>query len=102
MIAGAYAITMKTPRGVEKGTLTLSEKNGVLNGTIRALGHTNAFAGGRTDGERFSFAGLLRFGLFKFHYTARGRVEGDTLTAVADTSYGSFELKGERIQRNHQ
>lgn len=95
-IDGIYQVSMRMPFGNEQGRLTLKEADGTLSGSIRSMGTVNHFAGGRTDGVHFSFQGMLRVGILKIPYSARGEVRGDTLTAAADTRYGSFSLQGKR------
>ena len=101
-VAGEYQVAMRTPLGNEQGRLTLTDADGVLSGSIRAMGAVNHFAGGRTDGAHFSFQGILRFGFLKIPYSARGEIRGDTLTAAADTRYGSFSLQGKRIRDKYK
>lgn len=96
MIDGVYAISMETPMGMEKGTLTLIDEAGVLHGTVKTGGSASPFASGQTDGQRFSFSGILRKSIFKIAYRASGEVIGDTLTAEADTKYGKFIIRGKR------
>ncbi|HIW73805.1 MAG TPA: hypothetical protein H9684_05745 [Firmicutes bacterium] len=104
MVSGTYTISLKMPRGTERGLLVLEEADGALRGYIRTKGRVSRFAGGRCgpgerEGEaRFSFQGILSFGLIKISYAARGTVQGDLLKAAADTRYGSFPLEGRRMR----
>ena len=97
MISGKYKISMQMPDRVEKGIVTFNEFDGKLSGTLEAGNIFSRFSGGRTDGNKFEFTGVIRKLIFKIQFTARGEVRGNTLTAVAETKHGSFSITGTRI-----
>lgn len=96
MITGNYAVSLKTPMGMESGILTLNQSGGELTGTLKAFGSANPIAHGKADGNRFEFSGSVRKLFMRIDYKAAGVVEGDTLTATADTKYGQFVIRGTR------
>jgi hypothetical protein len=96
-MSGTFNVTLDTPFGPQKGVLTLTEKDGSLNGSIRAVGSTSLFSGGKVSGNSFEFSGILHVALFRFRYTAKGTVDGDTLRAVAETGSGTFQMRGIRV-----
>lgn len=96
-MGGTFDVTLNTPIGSKKGILTMIEQNGMLSGSIRAMGRTNSFSNGRVNGNSFEFSGLLDMGLFRIRYTAKGTVEGNTLKATAATDAGTFRMSGTRI-----
>lgn len=93
---GTYNVSLHTPIGVQKGTVTLMEENGALRGSIRAMGSTSTFQNGKVSGNAFEFSGILNAGFFNFSYTAKGTIDGDTLNAVATTNTGAFQIIGTR------
>lgn len=94
-MSGTFRVTLGTPIGQQSGTITFTDENGALSGTIRAMGSTNRFTG-RADGNAFEISGVLSVGFFRFRYTARGTVDGDTLTGKAYTDTGAFPMSGKR------
>ncbi len=94
---GTYNITLHTPMGTQSGILTLTNHNGVLNGSIRTMGNTSAFKNGKVRGNSFEFSGILDVGFFKINYAAKGTVEGNTLKATATTNSGVFHINGTRV-----
>lgn len=92
-----YKVILKTPMGAKKGELILKNENGILTGSITALGKTNELTSGTTDGKNFQFSGELRTAVGKLAYNCSGKIEGDTITGVAATKKGSMAMSGERI-----
>jgi hypothetical protein len=80
--------------GSQKGVVTFIDENGILRGSIRAMGNTSYFRSGKTSGNSFAFSGNLNTGVFNLRYNAKGTVDGDTLNAVATTNLGTFQMSG--------
>lgn len=97
MVTGNYAVSLKTPMGMENGIVTLNESDGNLTGVLQALGSRNPITNGKVNGNRFEFIGSIRKMFMRIDYKASGTVEGDQLTATADTKYGQFVISGTRI-----
>lgn len=97
MVTGNYAVSLKTPMGNESGTVTLNESDGKLTGALKALGSRNPITHGKVNGNRFEFSGSIRKMFMRIDYKASGVIEGDKLTATADTKYGQFAINGTRI-----
>lgn len=97
MITGNYSVSLQTPMGLEKGTLTLNEVNGKLTGTLKAMGSSTPIINGTADGNHFSFSGMVRKLFMSIDYRASGVIEDNKLTAAADTRYGKFTITGNRI-----
>jgi len=93
---GTYSITMQTPMGLEKGTITFAQDGEALSGSLNILRGSNAFSGGHIEGNAFEFSGEIKKLITKIPYTAKGTIEGDHLTAVADTKYGKLSIEGNR------
>jgi len=95
---GAFKITLSTPMGLQSGIVHFIDDNGVLSGSLRAMGNENPFANGRTNGSSFEFTGSLKTLFGKIDYTARGAVTGDTLQATAVTKFGLMQINGNRVK----
>ncbi|MBW7573904.1 hypothetical protein [Caproiciproducens faecalis] len=94
---GTYSVTLQTPFGIQKGTVTFVDNNGILSGSIRTMGNTSFFRNGKINGNSFEFSGILNAGFFNLRYSIKGTMEGDTLKAVALTSSGTFPINGTRV-----
>lgn len=97
MINGTYSISMQMPDGVETGKVTFTETEGRLNGTLKAGNASSSFSDGMVNGNHFEFSGIMKKLFLKIPYTAKGEVQGNILSATADTKYGIFNIKGSRI-----
>ena len=95
-MSGTYNVTLHTPMGGQKGTVTLVDDHGTLSGSIRAMGSTSFFRNGKALGNSFEFSGILSIGFFQLRYRAKGTVEGDIIKAVATTDSGTFQINGTR------
>jgi len=93
---GTFNITLYTPIGPQRGFLTLTDENGALRGSIRAMGNTNYYRSGKADGNSFEFSGILNAGFFNIRYSAKGTIDGDTLKAKVTTDSGIFQMDGTR------
>ena len=93
---GTFDITLYTPIGPQRGFLMLTDENGALRGSIHAMGNTNYFRNGKTDGNSFEFSGILNAGFFNIRYSAKGMIDGNTLKAKVTTDSGTFQLSGTR------
>lgn len=94
---GKYYISMQTPMGLEKGTIEFVVNGNRLSGTLIAKGVTSTFYGGTVRGNEFEFSGELKKMISRIAYTAEGRVEGNNLTAIVYSKFGSFTVKGTRM-----
>ena len=91
---GTYNVTLVTPFGPKKGTVVFTDRNGVLNGSIHAMGDTSNFRNGKADGNTFKFSGVFNAGFFNVQYTAKGAIEGNALKGTVNTNLGTFEMYG--------
>ncbi len=95
---GTFKVSLATPMGTYNGTVKFLDQNGVLSGSLHAMGSDNPFVNGKVVGNNFEFAGTIKIGFNKFEYTAKGTVTGDILKADASTKFGIMKIKGTRIQ----
>lgn len=96
MIDGNYSITLKTPMGAKKGKLVMRENEGVVTGRMTALGKETMLNPGRSEGDSFTFTGVLETAIGKLEYVCSGYVSGGVLSGIARTSKGDFRISGER------
>lgn len=95
---GVYNIIVHTPMGAELGRLTLLVKGDKLNGILSIIGCEADFTDGKVSGNNFEFTGELHKILERYHFTAKGTVDGDKLKAEADTKFGKLPITGTRIK----
>ena len=93
---GIYNITMQTPMGMEKGNISFTQGGETFSGSLNILGTKNPFNGGKLIGTDFEFSGEIKKLIKKFAYTAKGTINGDTLTATATTKFGILKINGTR------
>lgn len=60
MVDGKYQVILKTPMGAKRGELTLKSEDGILTGSMIALGKDNAIMPGTVNDDEFQFSGELR------------------------------------------
>lgn len=91
---GTYHVTLLTPFGQRSGTVIFTDHNGVLSGSIHAMGDTNNFKNGKMDGSTFEFSGSFKAGFLNIPYTANGAIEGNSLNGTVKTNLGAFQIYG--------
>lgn len=95
-IDGTYRLAIKTPLGMQPGTLVLKADGETLSGMIRNVKGEVAFDGGTARGGEISFDTRIPtpIGNLKAHVT--GTVTGDHISGVAKLPLGSAEIEGDR------
>jgi hypothetical protein len=100
MIDGIYNVTVKTPIGVNRGSLKLeSTADGEsVKASLSLIGMGNLYSNGKLNGDTFTMQGNMRMFTFgHFAYNVKGEVEGRKLRAIAETTRGTFSIQGTRI-----
>ena len=93
---GTWNLTMQTPMGERRSTLTLSTAGGTLTGTQEAEGNTTDIADGTANGNDLSWKVSITNPM-PLTLTFSGTVDGNSLTGTADTGmFGSFPFEGTR------
>jgi hypothetical protein len=93
---GTWNLTMQTPMGERRSTLTLSTAGGKLTGTQEAEGNTTEIADGSVNGNDLSWKVAITNPM-PLTLTFSGSVNGNTLNGTADTGmFGSFPFEGTR------
>ena len=93
---GTWNLTMQTPMGERRSTLTLSTAGGTLTGKQEAEGNTTDIAEGTVNGNDVSWKVSITNPM-PLTLTFNGTVDGNTLNGTADTGmFGSFPFEGTR------
>jgi hypothetical protein len=93
---GTWNLTMQTPMGERRSTLTLSTAGGTLTGKQEAEGNTTDIAEGTVSGNDVSWKVSITNPM-PLTLTFNGTVDGDKLSGTADTGmFGSFPFEGIR------
>lgn len=61
-----YNITIQTPMGVEKDTITFVVDGDVLSGLLNIMGEKNNFSNGKLNGNEFSIGKIKKL-IKKYH-----------------------------------
>jgi hypothetical protein len=93
---GTWTLTLETPMGERRSTLTLVTAGGALTGTQEAEGDTTAIAEGSVNGNQVSWKVSVTNPM-PLTLTFNGSVDGDAISGTADTGmFGSFPFEGKR------
>ena len=93
---GTWNLTMQTPMGERRSTLTLATSGGALTGTQEAEGNTTDITDGSVSGNDVSWKVAITNPM-PLTLTFSGSVNGNTLNGTADTGmFGSFPFEGTR------
>ena len=93
---GTWQLTMNTPMGERRSTLTLSTSGGTLTGKQEAEGNTTEIAAGTVNGNEVSWQVSITNPM-PLTLTFNGTLDGDSMSGTADTGmFGSFPLEGKR------
>ena len=93
---GTWNLTMQTPMGERRSTLTLSTAGGTLTGKQEAEGNTTDISDGSVSGNDVSWKVAITNPM-PLTLTFSGSVSGTTLNGTADTGmFGSFPFEGTR------
>lgn len=93
---GTWNLTMQTPMGERRSTLTLSTAGGALTGNQEAEGNITDIADGSISGDTVSWKVAITNPM-PLTLTFSGTVNGNSLTGTADTGmFGSFPFEGIR------
>ena len=93
---GTWNLTMNTPMGERRSTLTLSTSGSTLTGKQEAEGNTTDIAEGTVNGNDVSWQVSITNPM-PLTLTFNGTVDGNSLTGTADTGmFGSFPFEGTR------
>jgi hypothetical protein len=93
---GTWTLTMQTPMGERRSTLTLATSGGTLTGSQEAEGNTTEITDGSVSGNDVSWKVAITNPM-PLTLTFSGTVNGNALNGTADTGmFGSFPFEGTR------
>ena len=93
---GTWNLTMQTPMGERRSTLTLATAGGTLTGKQEAEGNTTDISEGTVNGNDVSWKVSITNPM-PLTLTFSGTVDGSNLNGTADTGmFGSFPFEGTR------
>ena len=97
MIDGKYTIKVDTPLGKRPGTVILKTQGDVFYADIDAPVVGKQKTEGTVKGNTFATEGTFKLKLFgKVSYKLYGKVDGNKLEIVIDSSKGQIKLDGVR------
>ena len=93
---GTWNLTMETPMGEQKASITLSTAGGTLTGTQAAQGNSTEIFDGTVMGNNVSWKVSITNPMpLTLEFT--GTVDGDSMTGQMNTgAFGSFPFTGAR------
>jgi hypothetical protein len=93
---GTWNLTMDTPMGERRSTLTLATSGGTLTGKQEAEGNTTDISDGTVSGNDVSWKVAITNPM-PLTLTFSGTVSGNSMNGKADTGmFGSFPFQGTR------
>lgn len=93
---GTWNLTLETPMGERRSTLTLKSSGGALTGTQEAEGVTTEIFEGSVSGDSASWKVAITNPM-PLTLTFNASVAGDAISGNADTGmFGSFAFEGKR------
>ena len=96
MITGKYEVSLKTPMGLKKGELILSDAEGLITGKMVVMGKENEIDPGKSNGENFTFSGKLKTAMGVVPYTCEASISGEAISGTVKTKKGDMALTGYR------
>lgn len=95
-IAGNYKVTVKTPVGLQEGSLTLVVDGESLSGSLENAKGSTEFSGGTITGNEVQFATRIKTPMGRLKAQVSGKVEGDKFTGTAKLPLGTAHIEGVR------
>ena len=97
-IDGMYKIIAETPVGNVESSMTIKTDGDEVCGTFTAgkMGSID-FAGGKVEGNSFSFEMTVRKFFKKIKVCGSGKVDGSRISGEVKTSIGNSVFSGEKI-----
>ncbi|HIT90969.1 MAG TPA: aminomethyl transferase family protein [Candidatus Merdenecus merdavium] len=94
---GIYNIVVKSPTGDMEGSFHYTTKDGVVTGTATTLGSTVEVVDGIIVGNIFTHTMKVKLGIGRVKITVKGEVNGDSISGVFKTSFGTMSFEGKKI-----
>ena len=95
-VDGAWTVTVNTPMGPQKSTLTVRSDGSTFAGTFKGGMGTLPVEDGKVDGDTLNWA-MKMTAPFPLAMTCTATISGDTIEGTASGgSFGTFPMKGQR------
>jgi imidazolonepropionase-like amidohydrolase len=93
-VGGNYSITVEVPGQPLQGTLTLTQQDAILTGTLQTPLGSVPIKDGKVTAEGFSFSASVEFGGSTVELVASGRVTGNQISGTMTTPQGTVPFNG--------
>lgn len=93
-----YNISMSTPMGVMRGTLTLKDEGGTLRGNLDVMGLKQPVNGTVLKDGTLELSGKITVLVQTFQYKAKGRVSGSKISLEVFSEGKRFHISGDEIK----
>ena len=95
-VGGVYAITIEIPGQPLQGTLSLTQQEEILTGSLQTQLGTNLVKDGKVTAEGFTFSSTTEFGGSTIDIVVDGRVTGNQVSGTFTTPQGAIPFSGTR------
>ncbi len=93
-----YRISLKVPLGTRKGTMTINEKDEMVNGYLILMNKTNSFTGTLSKDGKLNLNGVIKTLVDVVSYKATGLISGSSILLSLKTDHNTcLSLLGEEI-----
>jgi hypothetical protein len=93
-VGGNYSITVEVPGQPLQGTLTLTQQDAILTGTLSTPLGSVPIKDGKVTADGFSFSASVEFGGSTVELAASGRVTGNQISGTMTTPQGTVPFNG--------
>ncbi|MEJ7863077.1 MAG: amidohydrolase family protein [Pyrinomonadaceae bacterium] len=93
-VGGVYAITIDIPGQPLQGTLSLTQQEAILTGSLQTQLGTNLVKDGKVTAEGFTFSSTAEFGGSTIDIVVDGRVTGNQVSGTFTTPQGAIPFSG--------
>jgi len=96
-VEGTYQVQVRTPKGVQKGKLTLIVKGDLLKGTLEYSAGIAEINEGMVKGNSVEFKTKIKTPIGRFNASVKGVVQGNTFSGVARLPIGTIPIDGIKL-----
>lgn len=96
-VAGTYQVQVRTPKGVQKGKLTLIVEGDLLKGTLVYSAGIAEITEGIVEGNGVKFKTNIKTPIGRFRASVTGVVKGNMFSGVAKLPIGSIQIDGIKL-----
>jgi len=93
-VGGNYSITVEVPGQSLQGTLSLTQQDAIITGTLQTPLGTVPIKDGKVTADGFSFSASVEFGGSTVELVASGRVTGNQISGTMTTPQGTVAFNG--------